>query len=86
MIMTITNPSVTDALTVPLIRGITPETVIAATANATFGLNSSDLLNREPEGDRGWKRLNEMIKKGLATIAFAADPVDSDVVDEANEL
>ena len=85
MIMTITNLSSTDALTVN-VPGCVPETEIAASGNATFGCSLADLYHRGHIGDPVWKRLDDLVKKGQATIAFAVDAADVNVLDEANEV
>jgi hypothetical protein len=85
MIMTITNLDSSNALVVD-IRGICPSTSIAASGNATFGCQMSDLLKGEAKGAPVWKELDYLVKSGQATIAFAVDAADANVVDEANEL
>lgn len=83
--MTITNRSSTAALVVN-VPGCVPSTSIAASGNATFGCSMSDLFHGEAKGKPVWKDLDYLVKTGEATIAFAADAADSNVLDEANEL
>jgi len=86
-IMTITNLDGSNPYTVQAIPGCVPETTIAASGNATFGVSLADLQARGPiEGDPAWKRLDELVKKGYVSIAFAADAADVNVLDELNEL
>jgi hypothetical protein len=82
MIMTVTNLSSTDALEV----GFPINRTIAASGNVALGVSMADLLFGEDQGDPAYKRLDELVRKGLATVAVAADPNDANVLDEANEL
>jgi len=86
MILTITNASSTDELTVKFPFCI-PETTIAASGNATFGVSMSDLIARgDITGYKATQYIDNLVKTGLATAAVAADANDSNIEDLANEL
>ena len=86
MLMTITNASATDELIVEFPECV-PLTTIAASGNVVLGLSMSDLTARgKITGYSASKYLDDLVKKGLATIAFAVDANDANVEDEANEL
>ena len=85
MIMTITEATTTDSLTVAF-RGLVDSTTIAPSGSATFGVSMADLFAQADAGNPGWKYLDNLVKDGLATITFAADANDVNVLDEANEV
>jgi len=86
MLMTITNLSSTDTLDIGF-RGCVPEQTLAASGNVVLGVSMSDLEKRGPvEGYSAAMYLDDLVKKGLASVAFAADPDDLNVEDEANEV
>jgi len=85
MIMTITNLSSTTALSVGF-RKLIDTTSIAASGAATFGVSMADLFAQADAGNPGWKYLDNLVKDGKATVAFAADANDVNVLDEANEV
>jgi hypothetical protein len=85
MIMTITEATTTDSLDVEF-RGCVPATTIAPSGSATFGVSMADLYAQADAGNPAWKYLDTLVKKGLATITFAADANDVNVLDEANEV
>jgi len=84
MIMTITETAGV-ALDIEF-RGCIPATTIAIAGNATFGVSMADLFAQADAGNPAWKYLDTLVKKGQATIAFAADADDVNVLDEANEV
>lgn len=86
MLMTITNASATDALDIGF-RFCVPERTIAPSGNVVLGVSMSDLVARgDVTGYKASMYLDDLVKKGLATVAFAVDANDSNVEDEANEV
>lgn len=79
MLATVTNLSSTDPVYVPAPFDVT----IAASGNVVRGVNLSDLQGREDTGNPNWKVLNDMIKKGQITIAYADDAATRDTLDRA---
>jgi hypothetical protein len=83
--MTITNTS-GASLTVEH-RFCVPRTVLAIGANVVLGVSMSDLVARgDITGYKASQYLDDLVKKGLATVAFAVDPNDTNVEDLANEV
>jgi hypothetical protein len=82
MIMTVTNLSATD----PLVVGFPINRTIPASGNVALGVSVRDLMFGEDIGDPAYKRLDELARKGLATVAVAVDANDNNVLDKANEL
>jgi hypothetical protein len=86
MLMTITNTS--GALLPIGFRGCVPEKTIAIGGNVVLGVSIADLYAGDDagQGDPAWKYLDTLVKKGKATVAFAVDPNDVNVLDRANEV
>jgi len=86
MLMTITNASSTDSLDIGF-RFCVPEQTLAPSGAVVLGVSMSDLVARgDITGYKASQYLDNLIKKGLATVTFAVDANDSNVEDEANEL
>jgi len=79
MLATVTNLSSTDSVDVPFPFNRT----IAASGNVVLGVNMADLNARSETGNPPWRVLNDMIKKGQITVAYADDAVTSDTYDRA---
>lgn len=79
MIATVTNLSASASVDVPFPFNRT----IAASGSVALGVNLADLTNGEEKGNPAWKPLNDMIKKGLITVAYADDALTSDTLDKA---
>lgn len=85
MIMTITNVSGAE-LTVEH-RNCVPATTLAAGGNVALGVSMIDLRARgDITGFSAAMYLDDLVKKGQITCAFAADANDLNVEDEANEV
>ena len=86
MLMTITNASATDSLDIGF-RGCVPEQTLAPSGNVVLGVSMSDLVARgDITGYKASQYLDDLVKKGLATVAFAVDANDVNVEDLANEV
>jgi hypothetical protein len=85
MLMTVTNTS--GALLPIGHRNCVPEQTLAIGGNVVLGVSMTDLNARgDITGFRASMYLDDLVKKGHATVAFAVDANDLNVEDEANEL
>lgn len=86
MLMTITNTS--GALLPIGHRGCVPEQTLGIGAHVDLGVSIADLYAGDDagQGNPAWQYLDTLVKKGQATVAFAVDPDDANVLDEANEV
>lgn len=85
MLMTITNTS-GASLTVEHPFCV-PRTVLGIGANVVLGVSMSDLVARgDVTGYKASMYLDDLVKKGLATVTFAVDANDVNVEDLANEV
>jgi len=86
MLMTITN---TSGVALPIgHRGCVPDKTLAIAGSVTLGVSIADLYagDTNGQGNPAWKYLDTLVKKGKATVTFAVDPNDANVLDEANEV
>jgi len=79
MIATVTNTSSSASVDVPFPFSIT----LAPSGSKALGVNMADLLEGEHKGKPAYKELNDMINKGLITVAFADDSRTADTLDKA---
>lgn len=79
MIATVTNLSATASVDVPFPFNRT----LAPSGSFALGVNLADLNNGEEKGNPAWKPLNDMIKKGQITVAYADDAATRDTYDRA---
>lgn len=85
MLMTITNTSGAE-LTIAHPECV-PETTLGIGANVVLGVSMSDLVARgNITGFKASQYLDDLVKKGQITCAFAVDAADVNVEDEANEV
>lgn len=82
MLLTINNMTAAPLL-VPHPIGVT---VPAFPGSVTLGMQITDLSFREDTGNPSWRVIQDMVKKGQITYAVAADPVDTNIVDDVNEV
>ena len=79
MLATVTNLSASASVDVPFPFNRT----LAPSGRVVLGVDLADLTNGEEKGNPAYKPLNDMIKKGQITVAYADDALTSNTLDRA---